>query len=352
MLVQLEAEGFRNLESLSLAFEPGAHLFLGDNGAGKTSLLEAVYLLATTRSFRTFRIADCCRHGGVRFGLAGEVERASRVCLELAWEAEGRRRAVNGQQTSLAEHLAVLPVVCWSSRDVEVLIGPPAERRQLLDRGVVSHKPAAIAAISRYRQALQQKRQLLLRGGGELETWNRVLAEAAAELIALRSAQAERLERALGEVLERCELGFPPIELHYRSSPRSGLAGAAAIEEELAAVRRRERRLQQSLLGPHRDDLEVRWDGREVRRVASAGERKALGLALLAAQGRILEAVDRAPVYLLDDADTELDRRRLESLWRVFSGCGQLFLTSNRPAVWESVELVHRWRLSDGRVVG
>ncbi len=349
MLVQLEAEGFRNLEPLSRAFEPGSHLFLGDNGAGKTSLLEAVYLLATTRSFRTPRIADCCRHGGSRFRLGGEVDRRSRVRLEVGWEAGGRWRTVNGQQASLAEHLAALPVVCWSSGDVEVLVGPPAGRRQLLDRGVVSRRPAAIAAISRYRRALQQKRELLARGGGELATWNQVLAPAAAELIALRAAYAGRLARALAEVLDRSGLGFPPIELRYRPSPPAGLEGAA-IAEELAAVRRRERRMQQPLVGPQRDDLEVRWDGREVRRVASAGERKALGLALLAAQGRILEGMDRVPIYLLDDADTELDRRRLESLWRVFGACGQLFLTSNRPAVWESVEIAHRWRLSEGRI--
>ena len=177
-----------------------------------------------------------------------------------------------------------------------------------------------------------------------------MLAPAAAELIALRAAYAEGLARALTEVLDRSGLGFPPIELRYRPSPPAGLAGAAAIAEELAAVHRRERRMQQPLVGPQRDDLEVRWDGREVRRVASAGERKALGLALLAAQGRILEEMDRVPIYLLDDADTELDRRRLESLWRVFGACGQLFLTSNRPAVWESVSIAHRWRLSDGRI--
>ncbi len=351
MLVQLEAEGFRNLESLLRGFEPGAHLFLGDNGAGKTSLLEAVYLLATTRSFRTPRIADCGRHGGDRFRLGGEVESDRRTRLDLGWEAGSRRRTVNGQQTSLAEHLAVLPIACWTSADAEILVGPPAERRQLLDRGVVSRRPVAIAAISRYRRALGQKRQLLLRGGGELAPWNRVLAESAAELIARRAAYAERLAAALAAVLEECRLGFPPIELRYRASPRSGQGGADAVEEALAAVAGRERRLQQPLVGPHRDDLVIRWDGHEIRRVASAGERKALGLALLAAQGRILEAAERSPIYLLDDADTELDRRRLESLWRVFGGCGQLFLTSNRPAVWEAVEIAHRWRLRDGRVV-
>ncbi|MEE8526008.1 MAG: hypothetical protein V3T72_18885, partial [Thermoanaerobaculia bacterium] len=93
-------------------------------------------------------------------------------------------------------------------------------------------------------------------------------------------------------------------------------------------------------------------DGHEIRRVASAGERKALGLALLAAQGRILETAGRAPIYLLDDADSELDSGRLESLWRVFGCCDQLFVTSRRPPIWETVTVDHRWQLTAGRVIG
>lgn len=348
MLVRLEAEDFRNLERLSCDFDGGSHLFLGNNGAGKTSLLEAVYLLATTRSFRTPRVSDCCRHGAASFRLSAEVEDDRRVRLDLGWRGGERWRTVNDQRGSLAEHLAVLPVVCWSSGDFEILVGPPALRRQLLDRGLVGLKPAVISVISRYRRIVEEKRQLLLRGGGEIDTWNRLLAEAAADLIRLRSAHLERLRAALEQVLAAADLGFPQVAMRYRCSPRCGLEGADAIENKLASVSRRERRRQQLLIGPHRDDVAITWDGHEIRQVASAGERKALGLALLAAQGRVLEAAGRHPAYLLDDADAELDGGRLESLWRVFGGCGQLFATSSRPPIWETVDVDHRWRLEAG----
>lgn len=131
---------------------------------------------------------------------------------------------------------------------------------------------------------------------------------------------------------------------------RNGLQGSAAIEEELRSVAGRERAQQQVLVGPHRDELAIRWGGHEVRRVASAGERKALGLLLLAAQGRILASGGRLPVYLLDDVDTELDRRRLESLWRVFGTSGQLFATSNRPQIWDRIQVAGRLRLTAGSV--
>lgn len=358
MLAEFEARGFRNLESVQATFPTGSHLLLGDNGAGKTSLLEAVYLLATTRSFRTAQVADCLRHGEDNFRLLAEVEGDSRSRIELGWvkksarseQQVGRWRQVNGKKTSLAEHLAVLPVICWSSGDLEILLGPPAERRRFMDRGVVGLRPAVISDLTRYRRALQAKRQLLLQGGGELMAWNGVLADAAANLIQHRARFVEQLEVTLKEVIDECGLGFPTIGLRYRPSPSTGLAGVEAIYDALEGAEEKERRRERPLLGPHRDELRILWDGHGIRRVASAGERKALGLALLAASGRILEAAGRRPIYLLDDADTELDIHRLGALWRIFGGVPQLFATSNRPQIWEDLEIDHRWQLQKGRM--
>lgn len=353
MLVQLTARDFRNLEPLDLTFGEGVHLVLGPNGAGKTSLLEAVYALATTRSFRTARVADCRRHGAPGFRLSGEVEAASRTSLELVWLEGARERLVNGKGSTLAEHLAVLPVVAWTSSDLDVLVGSPAERRRFLDRGIVGLRPAAIDVLGRYRRTLDEKRRLLERRPGEAEwqTWNHMLAAAAAELVALRAAYVDELSRALAAVLGSCDLGFPPIELRYQPSPRSGLEGAQRIGEELASVAARERRIGRLLLGPHLDELKILWDGRELRRVASAGERKALGLALTTAHGEVLRRAGRAPCYLLDDVDTELDRGRLEALWAVLGTARQLFATSNRPGVWETIAASRRWRCEGGRIV-
>ncbi len=349
MLVCLEARRFRNLATLKQPFAPGIHLVLGANGVGKTSLLEAVYLLATTRSFRTPRIADCCRHGASDFRLGGEVDSHRRARLDLDWRQGQRLRTVNGSRTSLAEHLSMLTVVSWTGADSEVLIGPPAARRRFMDRGALGLKPAAIEAFSRYRQALHEKRQLLQRGGGELEAWNQVLASSAFDLVRLRSQYVERLRETLIRILEECRLGLGTIEVRYRGSLRSGLEGPEAIAAELMAASERESALQQPILGPHRDDLRIRWDGHELRRVASAGERKALGLALLAAHGRVLAEAGRDPVYLLDDADTELDQDRLTALWSVFSAARQLFATSNRSRVWKHARVDNLWRCQDGR---
>lgn len=368
MLLTLESRSFRNLEPLT--FRPGAgpHLLLGDNGAGKTSLLEAIYVLATTKSFRTSQISDCARHGAGYFHLQGEVERPSgaRARLEVGWRADGagsgsRQRSVNGNDTPLADHLEILSVVAWTADDAEVLTGAPALRRRFLDRGVVSTRPGAIAALTRYRRTLQQKRDLLAApgraGDAELASWNGVLAAAAAEVLTLRAAYVERLAGRLEEVLEQAALSFPAVELRYRPSPGvepDALADRRSAED---AVLRRleraaggERRRGMPLVGPHRDDLEILWGGHPVKATVSAGERKALSLLLTAAHGRALAAADREPTFLLDDLDAELAEGTLARVWTVFTDARQLLATSNRPAVWRGIDVRRRSHLAAGVV--
>lgn len=359
MLVRLEAESFRNLAPLAWAPGPGRHLLTGGNGAGKTSLLEAVYTAATTRSFRTPRLAECVRHGAAAFRLAAEVEDEARTALAVSWSPEGLDRSVNGARGPLSEHLGVLPVVPWTSGDVEVLGGPPSRRRRFLDRGVVSLRPGALDALGRYRAALAEKRELLARPGarstgrsaGTLDAWNRVLAGAAVEVARLRSAYAGAIEGQLGTVLAETGLPFPAVTLAYRPSPAAALEGEEALFECLTRAGPAERRRGIPLLGSHRDDLDVRWGGRPASRVASAGERKALSLALVAAHGRVLARAGREPVYLLDDLDAELAPDTLAALWRAFREVRQLVATSNRPGVWGTLDIDHRWSVEEGRIL-
>ncbi|MEM8961703.1 MAG: DNA replication and repair protein RecF [Acidobacteriota bacterium] len=352
MLVELDARGFRNLDAFHWQPGAGAHLILGPNGAGKTSLLEAIYTLATTRSFRTSRISDCCRHDSDAFALTGEVERQARTRLHVGWQRAGRNRerSVNDRVTSLAEHLDVLPVTAWHSGSLSVLVGPPAERRRFLDRGVIGTKPSTLSLLSRYRKTLDEKRQVLAGGRGPLSPWNELLAQAAFKVLEARASFASALSTSIDAVLADTNLEMPPVHVRYRPSPRCGLEGPEAIHRALADAEKKERAFGKPLLGPQRDELVITWDGRPLREVASAGERKALGLALLAAEGRLLASAGRAPVMLLDDADIELDKDRLERLWPALSVHGQLFATSNRPVVWRDLPFDRRWNCHHGRL--
>jgi DNA replication and repair protein RecF len=298
------------------------------------------------------------------------------------------------------DHLAVLPVVAWAAVELGVLVGAPGARRRFMDRGVVATRPAALETLGRYREALRQKRELLARGGTGIEIWNELLAATAAEVIRLRAAYVDALRAELTAVLaevgeireisagpaaaagpappptsaaadavlfgsgslgtasasgDHPSLGLPEIELRYHPSPPQGLEGPAAIAAVLDKAVERERRRQQPLLGPQRDELEILWGGHELRRVASAGERKALSLLLLAAHGRVVEAAGRQPVYLLDDADAELAPSSVAAVWSVFARRvaatgGQLFASSNRPQVWLTLDVDTLWEVARGRL--
>ncbi len=143
------------------------------------------------------------------------------------------------------------------------------------------------------------------------------------------------------------------VELRYRPSPELAADAARPAAAVLAALERasgEERRQRRPLVGPQRDELELRWRGEGLRRRASAGEKKLLGLALTAARGRLMAAAGRPPTYLLDDADGDLDRARLAAAWRLFEGGGQVIASSHRPEAWPAGRETAWWRLDDGRL--
>lgn len=361
MLRHLKARRFRNLAPLDLDPVAGLQLLLGGTGAGKTSVLEAVYVVCTTRSFRTSRLQECVRASSTGepetgFALAAEIETSRRDRLEVAWSEEGGLvRRVDGSRSELSDHVGVQPALVWSSADVEMVSGSPALRRRFLDRGILAASPRRLAIYSRYRKALGEKRALLRRGsgvaGGALESWNEVLAVAAAELVAERRRYVQRLAQSLEPVAAASGLDFADLALHYVPSP-AGVGEVGAILEALERAARREVEHRRPLIGPHRDRLRLRWRGTDLERIASAGERKAAGMLLLAAQVETLLESGREPVVLIDDLDTELDRATLRGVCKVLERCPQLIASSNRPEVFEEVSPAAVWRVRDGVVEG
>jgi DNA replication and repair protein RecF len=350
LIERIDIRGFRNLVEQVWCPAPGRNLLLGPNGAGKTSLLEAVYLGATSRSFRSPRLADCVRFGGDAFFVRIDLSAGTR--LEMGWQPGRGRHAVDGLEVPLAEYLRHLPVVVWTHATAEVLSGDPVLGRRLLDRGVVGCQPSDLALLRRYRHVLAQKRELLSRGStAGIGAWNDLLAEAAVAIVERRREIVERLVEALGWALAASRLEGPGLELVYRPSPREALDGRPAAREALERVLTREKERRMPLVGPHRDRLRFRWRGRPLHRIASAGERKGLSLLLTAAEARMLAVEGRPPVVLLDDVDAELDAGRLARVWPAFAAAEQVLGTSNRPGVWDTPETVTAWCVSGGAIV-
>jgi DNA replication and repair protein RecF len=331
-------------------------VLVGENGAGKTSVLEAIYFLATTRSFRSSRLIDCLRWQRERFWVRGTIEGKRGDELLASWSSGGARRMVNGKTVALAEYLSRCSAFAWSTRDDPLVDGDPGARRRLLDQGIVSKRPLEVEVLSRYRKVLAAKRRLLTAGresapADTLTSWNSLLAGVGFELIALRSAYTRELQSAFEATLRESRIDLPPVDFVYRPNP--DLAEGARVEDFLEALeqeRSRELRRRRSLLGPHRDRLEIRWGLADIGRSASAGERKLFGLVLTAARRRVLQAGGTEPIILLDDLDATLDGARLEAAWRLFEGTPQVFATSADPQIAGGVSGLQRWRLGSGRI--
>ena len=375
MIRSLACRNLRALEETQWSLEEGAHLLLGGTGEGKTSLLEAIYLATTTRSFKTSRLSDCVSRGVLArvdpqavaapstsaasdgFFTCVEVENFSRSRLEVAWNgAEGTQRRLNGDRSTLEEHLSQQPILAFSVADIEVLVGAPDLRRRLVDRISVALHPASLAILTRYRRALDHKRALLAQRDGfdreALRSFNELLADAATALIARRRLSIEALRTALTAVNQEFPRPKFSVDVAYRSSPdlKTSEPDAASVLQELERSYSHEVRTHRPQLGPHRDRIDVLFNGRPVAETASAGELKAIGLLLLAAQARLLQEADRACVLLVDDVDTEMDQATLEAVWPLLNQGPQTLFSSNREAVFEGLDVGCVWEVDQGTV--
>jgi DNA replication and repair protein RecF len=346
-LTRLEATGFRNLYGFA-EFGPDLNIFYGDNAQGKTNWLEAIYVLGTTKSFRTSQVRDCIDFESSECLLRGEVRKGHiDRSIQLQVTGSTKEMFINAKREALARYLGNLDVFVFSLEELDVIRGDPSERRRFLDRGLVTVKPGYLTTLSQYNHVLKQKNRLLGEASesgspdayrDQVEAWNEQLVELGAALHEARSAYVERIN----EVLARNDYGHAifgaeRVNVRYRShlEGKGDLGGfGTAFRERLSLRMSAELAAGHSLIGPHRDDLEITADAREVARFGSAGQQRSALLLLDLAQVAIYNSVyDENPVLLIDDIDAELDRGRIESLLSVLEGRTQTFVSTSRRAI-------------------
>ena len=344
-LRHLAVVDFRSWERAELDLEPGVSVLVGPNGVGKTNLVEAVGYLATLGSHRVSTDAPLVRRGAERAVVRGSVVHRGRelvVAVEIAPGRANRARVNRAPVPRPRDVLGILRTVLFAPEDLALVRGDPGERRRFLDDLLVSRRPRFAAVRGDYDRVLKQRSALLktarARGGADLRTldvWDGHLARHGAALLAGRldlvDAIAEPAAQAFAEVAPSSE----PIALVYRSSlgddgplPRSADALEPLLLDALARVRRQEVERGVCLVGPHRDDLDLRLGPGPAKGYASHGESWALALALRLASYRLLCADDVEPVLILDDVFAELDERRRRALADVASRAEQVLVTA------------------------
>lgn len=328
-LREIEADRLRNLRAVSVGLASGLTVVSGRNGQGKTSLLESIYLLATSRSFRTRRLDETQSWDGGPLRVAGPVSwRAGDVRLTVVMDGAERSLLVDGVPGDLESYLGRLDLVDLTGERMKVLKGSPDERRRFLDRGIVGLTPSFLRVLGTYRKVLQQRnallRSLARAGPGsrlqELRAWDSRLVEAGSRVHQRRREYAATLSTRLGEPGRILFPGGEEVLIRYRGSPAVAMDGdpdrfAEVFAEALDDGRERDLGMGFTGSGPHRDDLVAELDGVDLRRYGSAGQIRAALVALKLAKLRLLQDEHgEAPLFLMDDFDTDLDETRARNL--------------------------------------
>ncbi len=323
-LKNLIPQDFRNLAAAEIPFHDSANIIVGRNGHGKTNVLEAIYFLATTKSFRTTRVASLVRFHSLNVFVTGllqrfGVEKKLSVGLEVG---ETRRRVLmlNEERVALPAYVSAMTVLAYSAARLEILRGVPEERRRFLDRGIASVDPAYLELITRYGRVLRQRNALLHDGAtAGLDAWDAEFVTAGGAIQSARAAYSDALQQELDVIVEEHDYHVRGVKLVY----------APSRSETLAKLRPAELRARMSLTGPQRDTLDFTVDDRQAAEVLSGGEQKMMVLFLKFAKLALFRRrFDEAALFLLDDIDAELDLEILQKLLSRLPASTQVFATS------------------------
>jgi DNA replication and repair protein RecF len=346
-LRRLAVHGFRCFESAELEPAAGLNLITGRNASGKSSLLEAIFLLGRGRSFRSARREAMIREGESHLSAVGWLGDGRVLGVRIThqdWSA----RLAGEPLTQLAQLANVLPVQLMDPDIHRLVQEGPGERRRYLDWATFHVKPGFLAAWRDYQKALRQRNAALKSHQDEMQvkSWEQALAEAGRQIDQYRRDTVEIMGTVVGEIAR--ELLGTDLRLEYRPGQASG----QDLAEALAFHRQRDQRAGMTQVGPHRADLALTVDAHKARGWVSRGQQKLVASAMVLGQARLLAPLwgDRA-VFLVDDPAAELDRERCAKLLSIISSMPfQTFLTALDAEELHGLPPARTFHVEQGRI--
>lgn len=354
-LAHLRLRNFRNYPRLDADWSPGFHVLAGANAQGKTNLLEAIYLLATLRSFRGIGGAQMIQQGQAGYFVGARIVGVEQHDVRIYWSVSRRELTLDRHPVRrIADYLGVLRAVVFCSEDSQLVKGSGRIRRRFLDLILTQTQPDYLAWLQRYHTALRARNAILK--GREIDPdalagFSAELVRAGKPLMEARESLTPRLaEVARGAYERMAGVGRESLAVTYEPNVRGDLAVA------LAQSRARDQAYRQTMAGPHRDELRLALDGRPAAQYGSEGQKRTVALALKAAQAEYLTLQHGTPpVLLIDDVMGELDRQRrggfIPLLEQVRQARSQVFMTCTEEN-WPrdlGTDLV-RWTVTAGDV--
>lgn len=365
---QLILRNFRNYSETSVAPAPGLNIFLGKNAQGKTSILEAIYVLATSRSWRASKDPELIGWDADEARVSAEVIREEQNDIEIEVilsRSEKKQVKVNTiRQTRLADFMGQLNVVLIEPHDGEIVRGDPSERRKFLNLEISQIQPQYCRLLVSYRKVLEQRNRLLknLQGkhstDGVLDVWNEQLAHYGSRILERRLEFVHRIGELARVIHSQVTDGGENLEVKYVPSIDLGNAVTAngiaeRMKGSLDQLRDEEIRRGITLVGPQRDDLSFLVNGVDARVYGSQGQQRTIALSLRLAELEVMEeTAAEPPIILLDDVMTDLDEDRRAHIFEMTQGRCQIFITaaSRRLFDEEFLSSGRIFRVSGGQV--
>lgn len=341
---RLHLKNFRNYREEEISFSENVSLIYGENAQGKTNIIEALYLFATGKSYRTKNINELIRYGESHFHLRLDFEENNyHQTMEISYQkGKGKQLSLNEvKKDRMSDLLGVVPCVLFAPESLLFVKGAPGERRRLIDIVLCQMSKSYLTELQKYNRILKNKNILLrqLQSGprnlDQLEIWNESQAKAGSFIVSERRKLIESLENRMNRLLQGISNGKEKISVKYRTIQDED----KPIYENLSdAIKRNvEREIEQgnSLIGPHRDDIEIYVNSKNSRVYCSQGQQRSVALAMnIAILEELEENLGKAPVLLLDDVMSELDEKRQRYLLDVIEN-RQTIITTTEKAKFE-----------------
>lgn len=352
-LTSLDVSSVRNLTSVSLQPEPGLNILYGDNGAGKTSLLEAIAILSNGKSFRAGKIANVIQNELTNLTVSAAVynENTSvETRIGISRSKDKTQARIDGSDAKRLSELAqALPCVVISTNNHELIEGGPSERRSFMDWMLFHVEPNYLELSRRYRSALSQRNAAIRSGAGDslVSSWDHDLASIGEKISVSRAAMLSQFEIHFSRLTQTLDHHIQP-EFAYRKGWAEGFALADALNKNLSYCRR----VGTTTAGPHRADLKVKIGSNEARYINSRGQQKLLAILMRLAQVDIyIEHHKHPPVLLFDDLPSELDKDARKFVFDYLQKTGvQVFLTSVEDVTKEIHEVAKKFHVERGQI--
>ena len=353
-LAHLRLRDFRNYARCDVDFDPGFHILLGDNGQGKTNILEAAYLVATLRSFRGVGGAQMIRHGQKGYFIGANVVGPTASDIKIYWSSAERKISLDDAPIKkLSDYLGALRAVVFCSEDLQLVKGTARTRRRFLDLLLSQTEPGYLGILQRYTRAVRSRNAVLKQPRLDealLKSFTHEVVGLGDQLIHARTQLIPKISPLTRLAYRRISADAEELRMDYRPSVKKDFAA------ELAQARDRERRYKSTVIGPHRDELTLLLNDKPAAQFGSEGQKRTLAVGLKIAQAEYLTGIlGYPPVLLIDDVMGELDIKRrsglLPLLERTGNAKGQVFMTCTEEN-WPS-ELsrdLHKWNVSKGSI--